>query len=291
MAEESSVLTAVAGHSENKASSGSKTALNDNASEFLRQRSILDPRYLNIVATDLNGNMVASAGQPPRSDYSQDEFWQSVYNKGQGAVKISEILDNEIKKAYYVNVGFPISDANGTFIGVLSAAVNITPILSKFQQNEIGNGAQAALVDADGTVISAPNTDVFARAKSAQFDSVRDTMAIGQGQQSGWTLAHVGNGPFIVGYASAGARRHADNANTDSTNLGWFVLVSQRESLAAAPIRALERFALIMVVLGVFMLTLLFVYWYLHHKQRYEDLEPVGEQDTSSPGRAAAASI
>jgi hypothetical protein len=291
MAEESSVLNAVAGHSEGKASSGPKTSLNGNASEFLRQRSILDPRYLSIVATDLNGNAVASAGQPPRSDYSQDEFWQSVYNKGQGAVKVSEILDNDVKKAYFVNVGFPISDANGNFIGVLSAAVNITPLLSTFQQNEIGNGAQAALVDENGTVISAPNTDVFTRAKSDQFDAVRDTMATGQRQQSGWTLAHVNNGPFIVGYANAGPKRRADNANPDSTNLGWFVLVSRRESMAAAPIRTLERFALIMVVLGVFMLTLLFVYWYLHRKQRYEDLEPEAEQDASGRSKAAAASV
>jgi transcriptional regulator of acetoin/glycerol metabolism len=71
-----------------------------------------------------------------------------------------------------VNVGFPINDSAGNLIGVLSAAVNISPMLSRFQQNEIGNGAQAALVDENGLIVSAPNTDVFARAKSAQFDSV-----------------------------------------------------------------------------------------------------------------------
>lgn len=288
MAAESTVLAAVAGHVESKASSGSKASLNTNGSEFLRQRSILDPRYLNIVATDLNGTVVASAGQPPKTDYSQDEFWHSVYNNGQGSVKISDILDNELKKAYYVNIGFPISDANGAFIGVLSAAVNVTPLLARFQQNEIGNGAQAALVDENGTIVSAPNTDVFARAKAATFDSVRDALATGQGQQAGWTLASVPNGPYIVGYAKTDARHHVDNASPDVTNLGWYVLVSQRESLAAAPIRALERFALIMVILGIFMLTLLFVYWYLHHKQRYEALEPESEEPT---GRAAAASV
>jgi Cache domain len=280
MAADSSVLAAVAGRgtASKSATNGSKAPLNGAASEFLRQRRILDPRYLNIVVTDMNGEVVASAGQPPKTDYSQDEFWQSVYNKGQGTVKISDILDNELAKAYFVNVGFPISDASGNFMGVLSAAVNISPLLSRFQQNEIGNGARAALVDENGTIVSAPNMDVFARARSADFEQVRDSS---QGQQAGWTLAHVGGGPDIVGYASTGLKKNFDN-------LGWFVLVSQKEAQAAAPIRELERFALIMVILGIFMLTLLCVYWYLHHKQRFEYLEPLPEEGT---GRTAAASV
>jgi len=277
MAADSSVLAAVAGHSAGNKPNASQSPANGNASEFLRQRRILDPRYLNIVATDGNGDVVASSGHPPKTDYSQDEFWQSVYNKGQGTVKISEILDNETVKAYYVNVGFPISDASGNLIGVLSAAVNISPLLSRFQQNEIGNGARAALVDENGGIVSAPNMDVFARGRSADFDAVRDSS---QGQQAGWVLASVRGGPDVVGYASTGLKQHFDN-------LGWFVLVSQKESLAAAPIRALERFALVMVILGIFMLTLLCVYWYLHHKQRFEYLDNPEEEQA----RAAAASV
>lgn len=282
MAADSSILAAVAGHetSGKGGSPGSRTAPNGPASEFLRQRGILDPRYINVVATDTNGNVVASAGQPPRNDYSQDGFWQAVYNKGQGSVRISSILDNELTKAYYVNIGFPISNSSGNLIGVLSAAVNISPLLARFQQNEIGNGAHAALVSENGDIISAPNTDVFARAKSAEFDSVRDALSSNQGQQAGWTLADLRNGPYIVGYASTDMKQHFDN-------MGWFVLVSQKESSAAAPIRELERFAMAMVILGIFMLTLLFVYWYLHHKQRFEDIEPAPEEEG---GRTAAAS-
>lgn len=277
MAADSSVLAAVVGHGAGNKSSGSQATANGNASDFLRQRRILDPRYLSIVATDGNGDVVASAGPPPKTDYSQDDFWQSVYNKGQGTVKISDILDNEVAKAYYVTIGFPISDASGNLIGVLSAAVNISPLLSRFQQNEIGNGARATLVDENGTIVSAPNMDVFARGRSADFDAVRD---YSQGQQAGWTLAYAPGGPDIVGYASTGLKQHFDN-------MGWFVLVSQKESSAAAPIRTLERFALIMVILGIFMLTLLCVYWYLHHKQRFEDIETPAEEQA----RTAAASV
>jgi methyl-accepting chemotaxis protein len=286
MAADSSVLAAVSGHAAAPKGGGGTTrgTLNTSASEFLRQRTILDPRFLNVVVTDVNGNVVASAGQAPKNDYSQDEFWQAVYNKGQGAVKVSDILDNELKKAYFVNVGFPINDSAGNLIGVLSAAVNISPMLSRFQQNEIGNGAQAALVDENGLIISAPNTDVFARAKSAQYDSVHDAIVSTPGQTAGWTMANVRNASYIVGYAGAGTQRHLDN-----TNLNWVVLVSQREALATAPIRGLERFALIMVILALFMLTLLFVYWYLHHKQRFEDIETAHPEEGTA--RAATASV
>jgi hypothetical protein len=53
------------------------------------------------------------------------------------------------------------------------------------------------------------------------------------------------------------------------------VLVSQEEHQAAAPIRQLERFAVLMVVLATFMLTLLCVYYFLHRSQRFEDIEGV----------------
>lgn len=291
MVADSAVLAAVSGRANTKgggSAGASKTPPNASASEFLRQRTILDPRFLNVVVTDANANVVASAAQPPRTDYSQDEFWQAVYNKGQGAMKVSDILYNEVRKAYYVNVGFPINDAAGNFLGVLSAAVNISPLLSRFQQNEVGNGAQAALVDENGMIVSGPNTDVFAHAKSAQFDSVRDAMVSTGGQQTGWTMAYVNGTPYIVGYAKAVGKHRTEASNP--VNPGWAVLVSQREAVATAPVRGLERFALLMVILAIFMLTLLFVYWYLHHKQRFEDIEAKSEEEGAA-GRAAAASV
>jgi hypothetical protein len=83
MAADSSVLAAVSGHAAGKTGGATaRASMNVSASEFLRQRTILDPRFLGVVVTDANGNVVASAGQPSRNDYSQDEFWQAVYNKG-----------------------------------------------------------------------------------------------------------------------------------------------------------------------------------------------------------------
>ncbi|MGA8025927.1 MAG: cache domain-containing protein [Bryobacteraceae bacterium] len=236
-------------------------------SQLLHQRRALDPRYLSIVVTDLSGNVVAASQAPPKMSYAQDAYWQSVYNNGQESVKISDIIDDEFTKSYYVNIGAPVTDpASGAATGILSAAVSISDLMLRFRQDQIANGARAELVSDDGTIVSAPNADVFSRTKSQQFDAIRDQLGSLQGTQNGWQMASLRNGPYIVGYAATGLKQHYDN-------LGWIVLVSQEEHQAAAPIRELEHFALIMVILALFMLTLLCVYYFIHRTQKFEDLE------------------
>ena len=251
----------------------SKGQLDANASQVLHQQKTLDPRFLSIVLTDANGAVVAASQRPSQMSYAQDAQWQSVYNNGQGAVKISNILDDSLAKANYVNIGVPVADQTGNTVGVLNAAVNINDVMTAFRQDQIGSGARAALVNEDGVIVSAPNADVFARVKTPEYDFVRDSLGTNQGSQTGWVTADLSRGPYIVGYASTGLKQHFPN-------LGWVVTVSQAEHSAAAPVRLLERFAIGMVVLALFMLTLLAVYYYLHRAQRfsYMDDETSAEQ-------------
>lgn len=68
--------------------------------------------------------------------------------------------------------------------------------------------------------------------------------------------------------------------------------MSQGEHQAAAPIPSLEHFALAMVILAVFMLTLLCVYYFIHRTQKFEDIESalLSDRDQGDRDRAAAAS-
>ncbi|MBV9081989.1 MAG: cache domain-containing protein [Acidobacteriaceae bacterium] len=260
------------------ASTGSSSA-----DELLRRQKASDARLLGLVLTDENGDVVAASGQPPRTSYSQDENWQAAFNNGNGAVRISEIVNDEFTKSDYVTVGVPVVDtAAGRTMGVLSAAVSLSEILAPFQQAQIGSGAKAILVNDDGTVISGPNTDVFARVKSTEFDAIRDALGPVQGRQSGFQMADVRGGPYLIAFSGTGLKQHYPN-------LGWTVLVSAEEHLAAAPVRSLEHFALIMVILALFMLTLLCVYYYLHRTQRFAGIEAA--VPASSNDRAAAASM
>jgi preprotein translocase subunit SecG len=262
---------------------GATGMLNSNASQLLRLRRTQDPRFLALTLTDQNGNVVAASQQPPKTAYAQDAQWQAVYNNGQGKPRVGDIVAEEFTKQDYVNVGAPVTDqGSGETIGVLIAAVNVAPILNGFNAS-VGNGARAELVNEDGTIVSAPNTDVFARTKSQAFDGLRDSLGTIQPTQAGAQKANLPNGPYLVGFAGTGLKQLSDN-------LGWIVLVSQEEHQAAAPIRLLVRFALVMVILALFMLTLLCVYYFLHRAQKFEDIEGVVPADQSDHSRAATAS-
>lgn len=257
-----------------------KGLLTSSASQLLRQRKIIDPRFLSIFVTDDNGNLVAASQQPPKLSYAQDPIWQAAYNNGQPVMKISDILDDEFSKASYVNISIPVKDASsGAATGILSAAVSLSDLLARFQQAPAGNGARVELVNDDGNIVSAPNADVFARVRSQHFDAVHDALGSPQGSQSGWVMSDLSNGSWIVGFANTGLKAHF-------SNLGWIVVVSQIEDQAVAPIRGLVHFAFVMVILAVFMLTLLFVYYYLHRTQRFSYIEEEVPIEKARPATA-----
>jgi preprotein translocase subunit SecG len=277
------VAAASAGQSKAAGTALEKGMLTSPASQMLRERKALNPQFLSIVVTNQNGDVVAASQQPAKLSYTQDAGWQSVYNNGQGTGKISDVVDDEFTKSLYVNIGMPVTDqSSGATIGVVSAALNVTDVLSRFREAQIANGARAELVNDDGTIVSSPNADVFAHVKSPQFAAIRDTMGGLQGSESGWLMANLRNGPYIVAYAGTGLKQHFPN-------LGWAVLVSQEERVAAAPIRGLEHFALAMVILAVFMLTLIFVYYFIHRAQDFDEIER-DIQGAEKQSRAAASS-
>ncbi|MBV9763109.1 MAG: cache domain-containing protein [Acidobacteriaceae bacterium] len=282
------VVSAASGHAEAPASAHSAQALaggggagmlNSNASQLLRFRRTQDPRFLALTLTDQNGNVVAASQQPAKTSYAQDAGWQGVFNNGQGKARVGDILDDEFTKQYYMNVGVPVNDqASGSTLGVLTAAVNVTPMLNDFKSS-VGNGARAELVNENGLIVSAPNADVFAQNKSQAFDVLHDSLGAIT-TQTGAQKANLAHGPYLIGYAGTGLKQLSDN-------LGWIVVVSQEEHQATAPIRQLVHFALIMVILALFMLTLLCVYYFLHRTQRFEDIEGAYPPEQT---RAAAAS-
>jgi preprotein translocase subunit SecG len=267
-----------------KVSAAGAGILATSASELLHQRRLLDPRYLSIVVTDDSGNVVAASQQPPKQSFAQDANWQSAYNNGQGTVKISDIVEEPFRKAEYVNIDVPILDpGSGSTFGILSAAVDITDLLARFRQEQIGNGAIAELVNDDGSIVSAPNADVFARAKSQEFDALRDQLGLLKTSSTGWQIASVRDTAYLVGFAGTGLKQHFNN-------LGWIVLVSQDEHQAAASVRGLIWFARIMVIFGVLMLTLMCVYYFLHRTERFEDIEEALPHDRTRAPTSRGAS-
>ena len=244
-----------------------KSILGSKASEVLIHHHEINPQLLRLTATDERGVTVGSTNQTMRYSYADNEGWQSVYASGKGAVTVSPILYDDLAKAYYVNVGVPVTEpGSGHLAGVLNAAVNISTLLSRFQQPLAGSGASLFLVNDDGAIISGPRSDVFARARSEQFSAIRDAIGTVPSRQSGYLLANLRSGANIIGFADLGLKPHY-------SNLGWTVIVSQDKRAATASIRPVIQFALLMVVLGMLLVILLAVYYSIHRKQQFPDIE------------------
>jgi hypothetical protein len=260
-----------------------KALLDSKPSETLTHYHDMDPQILTMTVTDLRGVPVAATAKPGRYRLNTWDPWQASYAGGKGQVSISNILFDEPTKAYFVDIGVPITESKTENLsGIAVASVDITPILATFQQESSGSNMRAFLVDGTGTVVSGPKTDIFARVHSDEFDVVRDSMANADTRQAGYTLADLSRGRQIVGFADTGLAK-------TYKNVPWTVLVSMDEREATAPIRLLSQFAVVMVVLALFMLTLLSVYYALHRKQQFADIEEgVAEQQTfpSTPPHA-----
>lgn len=241
--------------------------LSSKPSETLRHYHEMDKGMLNITVADLHGVPVAATTKPGRYNLSTWDPWQAGYAAGKGEVSVGNILYDEPTKSYFVNVSVPVKEPKTEQLaGIAVASVDITPILANFQQESRDSGMQAFLVNSNGAVISGPKTDVFARARSDAFDYVHDALTSADARQTGYVLADLSHGTEIVGFADTGLQKMYKNFD-------WTVLVSRNEHEATAPIRMLSQFAILMVILALFMLTLLSVYYALHRKQQFADIQ------------------
>jgi hypothetical protein len=246
-----------------------QTLLESKTSETLRHYREMDPQILRITVTDERGVAVGTTNKPARYSLSTLEAWQSIYSGGKGEVNIGGILFDNATKSYFVDVGVPVTQAKtGQLAGITIASMNISPLLANFQQDSIGIGMKAFLVNDDGMVISGPRTDVFSRARSEEYGAIRDALGTIEGRQTGHYTADMRTGRRIIAFADTGLQKTYKGLN-------WTVLISQDERQATAPVRMLEQFAFLMVILALFMITLLAVYYALHRKQRFEDIENI----------------
>ena len=246
-----------------------KNVMYSPGADSLRRQRELDSRLLRVFATDERGIVVAATQKPAKASYAEDTAWQAAYAQGQGAASIGNILFDDMRKVYYVEFASPIFDSGSSrLIGVMIAAMNVSDLLRSFQQNQIGNGSRALLVSDDGSILSGPNVDVFARLRSDEFGAIRDSLGSLQGRQTGYVVADLRAGRRIIGFAETGLKQRYDN-------LGWVVLISQDEHLATAPIRSVEQFALVMVGLGMLMVILVAVFYSIHRSAERTDIEDV----------------
>jgi hypothetical protein len=243
------------------------------ASASLRHYRELDPRFMKLIVVDANGVPVAATDKPAHYAPVDEVFWQGVSAQGKGAVYVSEVLFDGQGTASYIGIGFPVLDENSRrFIGAVHALVDVSGLFALLNREQPGRTTATLLVKEDGTVISAPNVTPAMQMKSEEYGAVRDALGTLQGRQAGYVIASMRGGNRIVGFADTGL-------TPSYSNLSWFVMVSQNEHEALAPVRTVGYFAILMVVVGLLMVTLLAAYFFLHRAQEMADIEVPEKQE------------
>ena len=253
--------------------------LSSSVSRLLQRRREIDPRLLKIIVTDENGVPIAATDKPLHYAPVDNVNWQAVSAQGRGGIYVSDVLYDEESRTEYFRIGFPIySKGSRRFIGAANALIDVSSLFSQLTQAQVGHSARTILVREDGTAMSAPNVTTSMKLKSDEYVAVRDALGSLQGRQAGYVIAPMRGGSRIVGFADTGLKQIYPN-------LAWFVMVSQDEPEALAPVRTLGYFAILMVVIGLPMVTLLAAYFFLHRKQQLVDIETATTEE--SRGQAA----
>ena len=255
--------------------------LSSRASRWLQQQRAVNSRLLKVVVADETGATVAATDRPLHYAQANNEYWPAIA-QGHGTMNVTDVRFDERTGTNYIEIDVPVLERDtGKFIGAVSALVDTTGLFSILNRQQIGRSGRVFLVRDDGTVVSAANVGPELRLKADEFPVVRDSLATLEGRQIGYVVAATRNGNRIVGFADIGLKHRYPK-------LGWLIVASQDEAEALASVRTLERFALVMVVLGLLMLTLLLAYFTMHRQRELTAVEVLPSRKTTE-GEAASA--
>jgi cache domain-containing protein len=258
-----------------------KNILTSDLARWLRRCRELNPRLLKITVADEAGAILAATDKPMHYLHAEREYWQALDSERQGSIHISDVRYDEQSRSNYISIGFPVlQEGSGRFIGAVMVLVDVSPLFAYLNQQQIASTGRVFLIKDDGTVVSSPGVSPSMRVKAEEYSAIRDALGTLQGRETGYIDATLPHGEtYLIGFADTGLKQAYPS-------LGWIVVATQDEREAFGPILSMAHFALLMMILGLLMLTLLGAYVFLHQKQQLSDLETPVEEGRS---RGAAA--
>jgi len=127
---------------------------NNPTSDFLLRFIEAFPEEVEVFVTDQYGLNVAMTDRT--SDYlqSDEEWWQTAYHHGAGAVSIGSVDYDASSETWAVDVGVPVRDIQSQeVIGVLRGTVDISVIFTDLSSINFGGAGYVVLIDPDGQIL------------------------------------------------------------------------------------------------------------------------------------------
>ena len=155
-------------------------------SQALRRKLTVDPSFLRITVTDLEGATVAATHKTMDYYQADEEYWQDIYFYGRGVVSLTDVLYDEATKNYYIGVGVPVVRETNQIMGTLDALVQVASLLPALHRADLGVGGKVYLAKKDGAVIFGTDGLTLAdEERSAEVEAVVDARGNYEGRTSG----------------------------------------------------------------------------------------------------------
>jgi len=248
-------------------------------SVWLRTFREFDSRILRITVTDEKGATIAFTHKPTHYSQAGEEYWENIRAEGEGAVSLTEIRYDEVTKADYIGIGWPVRDeGSNKFIGAVNVLVDVSGISQIVNQPSLARGKRVWLVRDDGTVIAGPQVTFAQRRKSPEFAAIKDANGALATGQTGYLAASFSDGRSqLIGFAETGLKQ-------DYADFGWVVLMCEDAEQALGAVHLVGRMIALMSMIGLLMVALLVAYFAIHRQQPITDIAELTHEPPAGAG-------
>ena len=242
--------------------------LTSDLARHLRRLRELNATTLKITLADVTGSTVAATDRPAHYAQTDRELWRALASGGSGSIHVSDLRYDEQNRLYYLTIAYPIlREGTGRFTGAVTATVNLCPLFAQLNRRQMGRTGRLSVIRDDGTVIESPGVAPSMGIKSEEYAAIRDALGSVKGRHDGYIYATLSNRKsYVIGFADVGLKEAFPS-------LPWMILASQESQEVLGPVRSTVSFAVILMIVGLIMLSLLAAYVFLHTKQEIDDIE------------------
>ena len=237
-------------------------------SQALRRKLTVDPSFLRITVTDLEGATVAATHKTLDYYQADEEYWQDIYFYGRGVVSLTDVLYDEATKNYYIGVGVPVVRETNQIMGTLDALVQVGSLLPALHRAELGVGGKVYLAKKDGAVIFGTDGLTLAdEERSAEVEAVVDARGSYEGRTSGsFDATFPGGRRARLAFAHLGLEERYPK-------LDWMVVAAEESTGELGAVSMATVLIMGIALLSLACVVFLVVYFALHQPSEIEEVE------------------
>jgi hypothetical protein len=239
-----------------------RAVLENPASDFLRRYIATRSSYREIIVTDFLGRTVSATGKTSDYHHANDEWWKEAYADGQkGGIYIGDIHYHDSARTYSFDIAQPFVGPKGGVMGVIMVGIDAQEIYSLVDSLRSSFGGTAALIRADGSVISVPGFGYLDKRPFAATADILNAKTKGKrysiSQTEPRSIFGLSSRSFVAMYP----------------HLDWILTISSPVQSVVSPLANLRR-NIVLLMLAVMVGTFLVALWLSRTESR-----PVLEED------------